>query len=66
MAERRIAPPQALSPCLIEPARPLLPRRQVWEVEWGREGCKGVPRAMDLKGHTRKVGVRVGCKAGWG
>lgn len=28
---------------------------KVWEVEWGREGFKGVPRAMDLKGHTRKV-----------
>ncbi|KAI8469467.1 MAG: WD40-repeat-containing domain protein [Monoraphidium minutum] len=28
---------------------------KVWEVEWGRDGYKGVPRAMDLKGHSRKV-----------
>jgi WD40 repeat protein len=29
---------------------------QVWEVEWARDGSsKGVPRALDLKGHSRKV-----------
>jgi hypothetical protein len=32
---------------------------QVWEVEWGRDGFKGVQRAMDLKGHSRKVRVRM-------
>ncbi|GBF98421.1 hypothetical protein Rsub_10486 [Raphidocelis subcapitata] len=27
----------------------------VWEIEWGRDGFKGLARAMDLKGHSRKV-----------
>eukprot|EP00879_Flechtneria_rotunda_P007547 GHRR01007917.1.p1 GENE.GHRR01007917.1~~GHRR01007917.1.p1 ORF type:complete len:307 (+),score=87.00 GHRR01007917.1:2753-3673(+) len=27
----------------------------VWEVQFGREGYKGTPRVMDLKGHTSQV-----------
>lgn len=27
----------------------------MWEVERGRDGLRGVARAMELKGHTRKV-----------
>jgi hypothetical protein len=29
---------------------------QVWEVQWGRDGYKGTPKVMDLKGHKSQVG----------
>jgi hypothetical protein len=30
---------------------------QVWEVQWGRDGYKGTPKVMDLKGHKSQVRV---------
>jgi hypothetical protein len=33
----------------------LLLLRQVWEVQWGRDGYKGTPKVMDLKGHKSQV-----------
>eukprot|EP00878_Enallax_costatus_P041432 GHUV01048209.1.p1 GENE.GHUV01048209.1~~GHUV01048209.1.p1 ORF type:complete len:101 (-),score=11.58 GHUV01048209.1:312-614(-) len=29
--------------------------RQIWEVQWGRDGYKGLSRVMDLKGHSSQV-----------
>jgi hypothetical protein len=29
----------------------------VWEVQWGRDGYKGTPKVMDLKGHKSQVGA---------
>jgi hypothetical protein len=42
-------------PCIT-----LLLLLQVWEVQWGRDGYKGTPKVMDLKGHKSQVGTVAG------